>query len=70
MFVEDNEMVRRATAEILKRIGYSVVLAEDSKGALAVFEKETFPIDLLITDVIMPQMSGAELVSKIKTVRV
>jgi PAS domain S-box-containing protein len=69
LLVEDDDMVRRMTAEILKRIGYSVVLAEDSTEALTVFEKETSSIDLLITDVIMPQMSGAELVSKIKKIK-
>jgi len=69
LLVEDDDMVRRMTAAILKKIGYSVVLAESPTEALAVFEKETTPIDLMITDVVMPQMSGAELVAKINKIK-
>jgi PAS domain S-box-containing protein len=69
LLVEDDDMVRRMTAAILKKIGYSVVLAESPIEALAFFKKEDTPIDLLITDVVMPQMSGAELVAKINKIK-
>ncbi|MDY6857125.1 MAG: PAS domain S-box protein [Thermodesulfobacteriota bacterium] len=69
LLVEDDDMVRGMTAALLKKVGYSVLLAESPMEALAIYEKETSPIDLLITDVVMPQMSGAELVSKIKKIK-
>jgi PAS domain S-box-containing protein len=69
LLVEDDDMVRRMTASILKRIGHSVVLAESPAEALAVFEQEVAPIDLLITDVVMPQMSGMQLASRIIEIR-
>lgn len=69
LLVEDDDMVRRMTAEILENIGYSVVIAETPLEALAFFEKENTPIDLLITDVVMPQMSGTELIAKINKIK-
>ena len=69
LLVEDDDMVRRMTDAILRKIGYSVVLAESPMEALAVFEKEASSIDLVITDVIMPQMSGTELVAKISKIK-
>ncbi|MBT8341488.1 MAG: PAS domain S-box protein [Desulfatitalea sp.] len=69
LLVEDDDMVRRMTAEILKEIGYSVLIVDTPTEALALFEKNDTPIDLLITDVIMPQMSGTELVSKINKLK-
>jgi two-component system cell cycle sensor histidine kinase/response regulator CckA len=69
LLVEDDDMVRRMTAAILIKIGYSVVLAESPMEALAVVEKEATPIDLLITDVVMPKMSGTELASKINKIK-
>jgi PAS domain S-box-containing protein len=69
LLVEDDDMVRRMTAAILKKIGYSVVLAESPMEALAVVEKEATLIDLLITDVVMPKMSGTELASKINKIK-
>ena len=69
LLVEDDDMVRRMTAAILKKIGYSVVIAETPIEALTFFEKEDTPIDLLITDVVMPQMSGTELIAKINKIK-
>jgi DNA-binding NtrC family response regulator len=69
LLVEDDDMVRRMTAAILNKIGYSVLIAETPSEALAMFKKEDTPIDLLITDVVMPQMSGMELNDKIKAIR-
>ena len=54
------------TASILEKVGYSVVATGTPKEALAFFEEEDTLIDLLITDVVMPQMSGTELTHKIR----
>jgi PAS domain S-box-containing protein len=69
LLVEDDDMVRRMTVSVLKKIGYAVVTAATPLEALAFFDKDDTPIDLLITDVVMPQMSGAELYDKIKMIK-
>ncbi len=57
------------TYAILKKLGYNVVVAETPMDAIFFCNKEDTPIDLLVTDVIMPEMSGLELRDKIKAVR-
>jgi len=69
LLVEDDDMVRTMTAAILKKIGYTVVTAENPEAALAIFENEYTHLDLMITDVVMPQMSGAELTYKVNKVK-
>ena len=69
LLVEDDDMVRKMTAAILEKIGYSVIQSETPMEALTFCEKETASIDLLITDVVMPQMSGTELTDKIRKIK-
>jgi PAS domain S-box-containing protein len=57
LLVEDEDVVRRLTAEMLARHGYRVVAATGPEQALEVTE----PWDLLLTDVVMPKMSGPQL---------
>jgi DNA-binding response OmpR family regulator len=59
--VEDEPAVRALTARILIREGYEVIPAENAAEAVKVYESYQRPIDLLLTDVIMPGMSGKEL---------
>ena len=66
---EDDDMVRRMTSAILKKIGYKVVSAETNLNALSFCEKENMHIDILLTDVVMLEMSGKELKDKIKAIR-
>jgi CheY-like chemotaxis protein len=61
LVVEDEEPVRRLTVSILKRAGYAVMDAPDGNSALALLAKASTPVDLLVTDVIMPFMTGVEL---------
>jgi CheY-like chemotaxis protein len=65
LLVEDNEMVRTLTCEILKRQGYTVVEAQHGADALDIARRYHGPIHLLLTDVVMPEMSGPELVSRL-----
>ena len=69
LVVEDNRMVRGLTVDILKSKGYTVLDAEAGWEALGVCEKEKNPIDLILTDVVMPHMSGPELIEWLRKVR-
>ena len=69
LLVEDEDLVRQLTREILRRNGYSVLEACDGVAALATLRDHTGPIDLLLTDVVMPRMSGRELVEQARPLR-
>jgi two-component system, cell cycle sensor histidine kinase and response regulator CckA len=64
LLVEDEESVRRLGKAILERAGYQVYEARDGKEALEMITSTNQKIDLLITDVIMPKMSGRQLVEE------
>ena len=56
--------MRAYPVSILRELGYRVVEAHDGISAIHLLEREDFSIDLLLTDVVMPQMSGEELADK------
>ncbi len=61
LLVDDEEGVCKLLASILRNNGYSVLEANNGSAALAAFEKNAHKIDLVVTDIVMPQMSGFEL---------
>ncbi|MEE8311665.1 MAG: ATP-binding protein [Candidatus Binatia bacterium] len=61
LLVEDNEELRVSTCEILETLGYTVSTASCAEAALELFESEGGGIDLVITDVIMPDMDGKQM---------
>jgi len=63
LLAEDNDQVRDLTRVMLERQGYEVMAAANGREALRVLQKHGGPIDLLLTDVIMPDMNGRELFS-------
>lgn len=65
LLVEDEEAVRRPASEFLRRQGYHVIEAKDGVEALEVGRQYTFDIHLLVTDVVMPNLSGGELAEQI-----
>jgi DNA-binding NtrC family response regulator len=69
LLVEDEVVVRRLAKEILKHHGYRVLEAADAREALRIAQQERGPIHLLLTDVIMPLMSGRELVEQLRESR-
>ena len=65
LLVEDDEIMRGLTRQMLQEHGYTVVEADDGKSALEWVESQNGPIDLLLTDVVMRRMSGPELVDRL-----
>jgi CheY-like chemotaxis protein len=60
LLVEDETQVRELTAKMLKQLGYSVLTAENGDTAIEVSQSFTREIALLVTDVVMPNMSGRQ----------
>jgi DNA-binding NtrC family response regulator len=65
LLVEDEEMVRNMTRTILESNGYKVLTATDGKDALSFCESYGGKIDMMLTDVIMPHMSGKVLAEQL-----
>ena len=61
LLVEDFEVLRTLGADMLQAVGYSVRAAASGSEALAIFEQHAAEVDLVLTDVVMPQMDGKEL---------
>nr|HQU86368.1 response regulator [Pyrinomonadaceae bacterium] len=66
LIVEDEILVRNLTRDALRENGYDVIEAANGAEAFNLFEKKKIIVDLLITDIVMPRMSGYELVAKLK----
>lgn len=69
LLVEDEEMVRQMARQILEMNGYQVLEACHGKEALVVSEQHKGHIDLMVTDVVMPQMGGRELAERLAITR-
>lgn len=61
LLVEDDRMLRRLGERLLRENGYVVLAAADGRDALQALERYGRPVDLLLTDVVMPGMNGREL---------
>jgi CheY-like chemotaxis protein len=69
LVVEDEEMLRKLACHVLRSQGYSILEAANAGEALLLCEKYPEPIPLMITDVVMPQMSGPELAARLRSLR-
>ena len=69
LLVEDEEVVRDMAREILEESGYRVLEAKHGREALLVAERHRGPIHLMLSDVVMPQMSGRELAEHLTPLR-
>jgi CheY-like chemotaxis protein len=69
LVAEDDSRVQKLVKAVLERLGYSVRMCSSGAEALAVASQPQESLDLLITDVIMPGLSGADLAREIKAIR-
>lgn len=65
LLVEDEPAVRRISAKMLGDLGYRVMEAENGRRALETLERLNAAVDLLLTDVLMPEMDGKELAEEV-----
>ncbi|MBU5635144.1 PocR ligand-binding domain-containing protein [Geomonas sp. Red69] len=66
LLVEDNDMVRTVTRSYLEELGYHVIVADTPQAGIDICTGRENRIDLVLTDVIMPGMSGNDMVQEIK----
>ena len=66
LLVQDDEQVRAAARSILQRHGYTVIEAVGADDALAKCADDSLMIDLLLTDIVLPEVSGPELIQRAK----
>jgi two-component system cell cycle sensor histidine kinase/response regulator CckA len=69
LLVEDDDAVRTATAAMLDALGFSVTVASGWREALALASRKDTAVDLLLTDVVMPALSGKELCERVRALR-
>jgi CheY-like chemotaxis protein len=69
LVVEDDPQVRRSVQRILRRYGYKVLVCANGTEAIKLADSETAPIHLLITDLVLPGMSGREVARKLRRMR-
>lgn len=69
LLVEDEHSLRKLTRDTLAEVGHSVLEAGDAFRAIEIAEQSNFAIDLLLTDVVMPGMSGRALADKLLAAR-
>ncbi|MCA1634419.1 MAG: PAS domain S-box protein, partial [Acidobacteria bacterium] len=69
LLVEDEEVLRKLAREILELNGYRVLAAADGGEALSLCERHEGPIHLMLTDVVMPQLSGREIAERAAALR-
>jgi|SRR5436190_10142013 len=66
LVVDDEEPVRKFVDRVLSEAGYQTVTAVDGTDAVETVSKQADPFDILVTDVMMPQMTGDELARRLR----
>jgi CheY-like chemotaxis protein len=69
LVVDDEEVVRKVAKAVLELYGYTVILAGDGRDALHIFEQRKSEIDLVLLDLIMPNMGGEETYRHLRLLR-
>ena len=66
LIVDDSESIREVVSFTLENAGYNIIVADDGQNALKHFDGQT--IDLLLTDLHMPNMNGIELIREVRKI--
>ncbi len=69
LLVEDESIVREVTREVLSHAGYAVLESSNAKEALHLARQHSGRIDVLLTDVVMPGMNGADLARHLQSMQ-
>jgi DNA-binding NtrC family response regulator len=69
LLIEDEDAVRKLAARILRRQGYAILEANRAEDAMQWLADERRTIDLLLTDVVLPGISGKEIAARAKSLR-
>jgi CheY-like chemotaxis protein len=68
LLVDDEEVIREVGKELLEAVGYQVLIAKDGKEAVEVYRENCDDIDLVVLDMIMPNMGGGEAYDRMKEI--
>ena len=69
LIIDDDDAIRALSQWVIQRAGYQVLSARDGPEGLACFEREAENIGLILLDLTMPRMTGAEVVSRLLALR-
>src|SRR6185312_17195537 len=69
LVADDDRAILGLVESVLKGAGYSVLLADGGRNAVEVFQKSTNPVHLLLTDVIMPDLTGPVVAERLRTIK-
>ena len=68
LFVDDEDMIIDVGRDLIGKLGYKVLIANSGKEAIKIYKKYRKKIDMVIVDMVMPQMGGGELYDKLKEI--
>ena len=68
LFVDDEEIITEVAEELLEQLGFKVLTARSGKEAIEIYEENKEQIDIVVLDMIMPDMSGGETYDRIKDI--
>jgi two-component system cell cycle sensor histidine kinase/response regulator CckA len=68
LLVDDEEMILKIGKDLLEKLGYQVITAPNGKKALEIYKRDQNKIDMVILDMIMPDMSGGETYNHLKEI--
>jgi len=68
LLVDDEEMIRQVGKQMLEKLGYKVLVAKSGKKAVEVYGQKKDQIDMVILDLIMPDLGGGETYSRLKAI--
>lgn len=69
LLVEDEDTVRKVIERLLRKLGYRVLAASDAEEAIEIFRERDDELDLVLTDVVMPGLTGVEMAEVLKEER-